>query len=668
MEYGKVFHNCLRLQFTADEMLGERIDLAVEHCVKYGFDNIALMINAEEFNLGHITLKEADGWISALEKAKAKFIAAGVSVSVNNWIEIGHVGRGRKLKEGQNFTLMTDANGVSGDFVVCPLDEEWRKYYVEYVAELVSRLKPDTFWVEDDFRLHNHPPLKGVGCFCDKHIALFNKKLGTSYTREEFVKKAFAKGGLNAERKAWLDGNAETMYDTLKIIVNAVKKANPTTAVGIMSSDPAVHCVEGRDWNKFTEILSCGGAKINRVHLPFYSETSGKDALFAFNRVSMAMRALNPDDTVIMPETEHGASSPYRKSARFLRFTLEAAMPLILSGMTYSLYGFTADGVRENFGYGEVVKYERPYQQAVLDLKLKFSDMRGVIVPIDGKAAYKKCYDSAIYDLFPKEYVDAAYLSALGAAYKYSQEKALKCETIFLSGSSVDYFTDEDLTNLFKNNKIILEGGCALKLKERGLLHLINAYDAELKAAESGYQTYHQCADGSIINGAKNLRASCRLAAGDFVKIDYRDGVRVHTYAHDQSTAILAPCIVEGENFTILPFVLTADTLTLFCELNAYFVLSAIKKYSQSYFIAGRQGVGTYAYKTNNGYVLMFVNGNVDTFEKTEFYARDNFKGIKIIRRDGAAEKADFTLEGDNKIIIDEPLEYLSTTVLVGEL
>ena len=181
----------------------------------------------------------------------------------------------------------------------------------------------------------------------------------------------------------------------------------------------------------------------------------------------------------------------------------------------------------------------------MFDLKLKFSDMRGVIVPIDGKAAYKKCFDSAIYDLFPKEYVGAAYLSALGAAYKYSQEKTLKCETIFLSGSSVDYFTDEDLTNLFKNNKIILEGGCALKIEE---------------------------------------------------------------------------------------------------------------------------GVGTYAYKTNNGYVLMFVNGNVDTFEKTEFYARDNFKGIKIIRRDGSSEKADFTLEGDNKIIIDEPLEYLSTTVLVGEL
>ena len=97
-------------------------------------------------------------------------------------------------------------------------------------------------------------------------------------------------------------------------------------------------------------------------------------------------------------------------------------------------------------------------------------------------------------------------------------------------------------------------------------------------------------------------------------------------------------------------------------------VLNAIKKYSQSYFIAGRQGVGTYAYKTNNGYVLMFVNGNVDTFEKIEFYARDNFKGIKIIRRDGSSEKADFTREGDNKIIIDEPLEYLSTTVLVGEL
>ncbi len=77
--------------------------------------------------------------------------------------------------------------------------------------------------------------------------------------------------------------------------------------------------------------------------------------------------------------------------------------------------------------------------------------------------------------------------------------------------------------------------------------------------------------------------------------------------------------------------------------------------------------MGTYAYKTNNGFVLMLVNGNVDTFDKTEFYARENFKSIKIIRRDGSSEKVDFTRDGD-KIIIDEPLEYLSTTVLVGEL
>lgn len=667
MEYGKIFHNCLRLQITVDEMTDERINSAVEHCLKYGFDNVALMINAEEFNLGHITLKEADGWISALEKAKEKFVAAGISVSVNNWIEIGHVGRGRKLKEGQNFTLMTDANGVSGDFVVCPLDENWRKYYIGYITELVSRLKPDTFWVEDDFRLHNHPPLKGIGCFCDKHIASFNKKLNASYTREEFVEKIFAKGGLNAERKVWLDTNGETMYDTLKIIVDAVKKASPSTDVGIMSSSPDVHCAEGRDWYKFTDILSCGGTKINRVHLPFYSETSGKDALFEFNRVSMAMRALNPDDTVIMPETEHGASSPYRKSARFLRFTLEAAMPLVLSGMTYSLYGFTADGVRENFGYGDVVKYERPYQQAVLNLKLKFSDMRGVIVPIDGRAAYKKRYDSAIYDLFPKEYVGAAYLSGLGAAYKYSQNKEFVGETIFLSGSSVDYFSDEGLTNLFKNNKIILEGSCALKLKERGLLNLINAYDAERKAAESGYQTYHQCADGSVINGTKNLRASCRLAAGDFVKTDYRDGVIVHTYAHDQTMKILAPAIVEGENFTVLPFIVNSDTLGLYCELNSYYVLRAVKKYSQNYFIACEQGVGTYAYKTNNGYVLMLVNGNVDAFEKTEFYARADFKSLKIIRRNGTSEEVKFIRKGD-KISVDEPLEYLSTTVFKGEV
>lgn len=665
MEYGKYFHNCLRLPITDDINQDDRIATAVEHCVKYGFDNVAFMINAEEFNVGHITIEEAEPWIDVFVKAKERFEASGISVSVNNWIEMGHLARGRKLKAGQNFTTMVDANGVENDFVVCPLDENWLNYYTEYVKLLVSRLKPDTFWVEDDFRLHNHPPMRGVGCFCEKHVALMNKKLGTNYTRKELVDKIFAEGGLNKEREVWIEEDGKTMYGALDRIVKAIKEASPTTDVGIMSSSPAVHCVEGRDWNKFLDILSDGGTKINRIHLPFYEETSGKDALFEFNRNSMAMRAFCPEDTVIMPETEHGSANLYKKSARYLRFTLEAAMPLVLNGMTYSLYDFVANGTRDSFGYGQVVKAQRPYQQAVLGLKLKFSAVDGVIVPIDGKAAYKKTYENEVGDLFPKEYSAGAFLAGQGIAYKYSKDKVFNGETVFLTGSSADYFTDEELAVLFKDNYVIVDGSCVLRLKTRGLLGLINATDAQRRVTETGYQSYQQCDDGTIIDGVKNLRASLRLLSGDFVEVDYAESVAVHTYAYNEYMQRLAPAIVDGDKFTVLPFVIeNTRLLTLFCDLTRYYLTESVKKHKKHYVVAENTGVNPYLYKTENGHVLMLVNGNVDIFDKTIFYTDIEFTYLKAVRRDGTIEEVNYQRNGD-KITIEESFEYLSNSVYI---
>ena len=46
-----------------------RINDLAEHCIKYGFDNVMLMINQEEFNLGHIPLDKARPWIAVIKKA-----------------------------------------------------------------------------------------------------------------------------------------------------------------------------------------------------------------------------------------------------------------------------------------------------------------------------------------------------------------------------------------------------------------------------------------------------------------------------------------------------------------------------------------------------------------------------------------------------------------------
>lgn len=667
MDYKK-YHNCLRIQITPDEYQDERIDNIAKHCAEYGFDNVMLMLNLEEFNIGHIPLDKAKEWVKVLKKAKDKLIENGISVSVNHWMEMGHVDRGRHLRPDQNFGLFTDWNGTEATMIACANSKSWREYYCELVRLLVKELDADTFWIEDDFRLQGHPPLVGVGCFCDEHMKLYNAKVGKEYTREEFVKKIFTKGGLTPERKAWLDVNREVMLETADLIVDAAKSVKPDCDVAIMTSWPGGHCVEGRDWHKLFDILGKnGGNKINRLHLT-YGEVSGKDFLYDLNTVAMPIRAMCPDDVKIMPEVEQGSASLYRGGTRYLKYMLMASIPLVLNGMTYSIYDFVANGTRESFGFGKAVKDVQPYMQAIRDLDVKFSQMQGVIIPVDQTACYKKDYNGELGDIYPKEYAVGGYLSGLGVTYKYSTEKSFKDKSVFMSGSSMDYFTDDELKQVFSDNFTVVDGTGVLKLKDRDMLSLIGAKDATLRVAESGFQTYEECADKDLyIDGVRGLRASSRTAAGNFVEIDYCSPVSVKTEARNEKMEVLAPAFTVGDKFAVLPYCITAKQLTLFCDLRRYFLEEAIAENTKDFVIMDNTGINPYMFNNEKGKVLMLVNSNLDDYDEINFTVGNaNISKISQINLDGKTKQVKFSLDG-NRVSVKVPFEHYSSTVLIIE-
>jgi hypothetical protein len=65
---------------------------------------------------------------------------------------------------------MVDVYGTKSNAVACPLCPNFREYISNLFAYYAREIEPDTIWVEDDFRLHNHLPLEWGGCFCDLHI------------------------------------------------------------------------------------------------------------------------------------------------------------------------------------------------------------------------------------------------------------------------------------------------------------------------------------------------------------------------------------------------------------------------------------------------------------------------------------------------------------------
>ena len=658
------FQNCLRIQITPDEYAPERMQGLLLHCKKFGFNNVIFLTAGEEFFLGHVTLEEIKPWVEVIKKASVLLRANGISVSLHHWIGVGHLDRGVGLKENQHFTTMVDFNGTRSQSVACPLDDNWQQHFRDLLGYLVREIQPYYYWVEDDFRLHNHAPLEWGGCFCEKHLAWFNELLGTEYTREQFCEKAFQKGEPTKERKAWLDASRKTMLNYASLIRDIIKTANPNTEIALMTSFPEEHCLEARDWLGLFDIFSDGKEKVNRIHLPGYFERSGKDYMYDFNAASMAIRAFSPNGTKILPELENGSINLFRKNARFLGFQLESAIPLCLSGMTYNIYDLVANGAVEAFGFGEEVQRLTPYMQSVMDTGASFADMQGVVIPIDEKIVYKKKIARDFYDLKTNIFNTAAYASALGLSYRYSQEKSFYNETVFLFGDGVYIFTDEELRALFKDNAIVVDGGAALLLKERGLLSLIGATDAVLYRAESGYQIYEQVVGDKEIYGVKGFRASCRALAGDFVKIDYDKPVEKLSTVHNATGTLAWNSFVKGKNFLVNPFVVDKKLYTQFSELRRVFISDFAETQAKILLNSRFEGINSYLYHGEKETVVMLVNGTLENFDKTDFFIKGVvFDKIVSVDKDGQQREVAFQ-RLDDTVCVERTIPYMSTVTL----
>lgn len=664
----KEFLNCLRIQICPGFHEDERIAGVLEHCKKYGFNNVMLFINTEEFNFGHMTIEEAKPWVETIKKAKKILIDNGISVSLNPWMELGHETRCRTLKEGQDFTTQVDYNGQVSGIVACPLCLNWREYFLEFYTYLIKEIEPDTIWVEDDFRLHNHPTLEFGGCFCDLHMKKYNEKLGTNYTREEFTDRLFRKSFDKKVRKAWLDVNREAMVELADAIGKTIKDIGLNTKVGLMSSMHQKHAVEGRDWHGLQKGLAQDGPIIDRLHLPCYHEISGKEYYLDFNRITYICRGLLPKKTIIYPELELGSFTTFTKDARFLRFQLESAIPVCIEGMTYNLYDFVGNGVLPWLGYGDAVKQITPYLNGVLNLNLDFSNISGVIIPIDEKTAYKrdaevKCFD----DLYPDESMFGAYLASVGINTKVSTKKKFKGEIIALGCGNAYNFTKSQLEDMFKNNFVILDGGAALILVNRGLGYLINAKNAKRCFAEKDIYAYEQVAKDIVIQGLKDYRCTTYAKSGDFVNIEYDENVTKKSFVYDYMGNYFGDGDVDGGNFFVIPYIIDKRNFEQYNTLRTTLLKDFIRKTSNQIILTNHAGVYAYLFKKKNKDVLIVVNSTVEDFDTTNLELRNvDFSKISTIsRKTGKKRPVKFEITADGICKINTKNEHLTTQTFI---
>ena len=668
------FTYSLRIGICPDFYAEEKFYDLLKFCKSAQIDDVQFFLNMEEVNQGHLSLEKSKEWLHMLQKFKPQLEEEGISVSLNPWTTVLHADRGRTLSEGQNFTTMADYNGRKADAVACPLDEKFQDY-IKAIYGLYAELHFAVIWIEDDFRLHNHPPLEWGGCFCELHKREFAKRIGKEVDMESFLAGILSQGDPHPYRKVWLDTARDTMCGFAALLGEAIHEISPHTRVGLMSSGPEVHCVEGRDWNGIFTGLSGDTMPLNRPHLPAYAEASPRQYALDYQKTTKLSAAMTKGQAQLWPELDNFPHTTFSKSHRFTRLEIESALAVGADGITMNLFDMMGNGINEEQKYEELLAKAKPYLNGVTILHLKGSEERGVCVMYSSISSYTIHADGtrSLSAIQPWETFWAEYLSAFGIANRYCDDSSLTGEMIAVSGQYFRNLEPGEITRMFSDNVLLLEGEAVETLVDMGLGNLLGITSCEWYPANTGRHSYEQVVTEQRFQNLPHARISAQTMGetGDYLKIEYTNESHqtVSVLKAPDGSAAGAGVVCITDRAVILPYGHMRDRHNFLLnpvrqEILKSLILS-MKEVLQPVIIENCPYVTVNHFSREEQQVLLLSNYATDDFENVKldlpFPVQDV---LEVSREDGTPVSLKFE-KREGGIRLPVMLEHMTTRCIV---
>ncbi|MCX5442211.1 hypothetical protein [Streptomyces sp. NBC_00063] len=280
-------------------------------CQEAGVDEVVLLLAAEEVFDGYLTGEAEDRWYETTATVSDVLRDAGLDVSLNPWVTTGHADRGRKDAHG--FLPMVSPTGrtaAAQASFTCPDWREWLYAHYGRFAGLGFRV----LWLEDDFRFHNHAPLDWGGGFEAPVLNRLADLAGRPVTRDEVVRAITEPGPPHPWRallqQVWRTVQTE-IAERLSEVVEEISSGR--SRLGLMSSLPDVHSVEGRDWPALFQALAVQGRATHRPHFAPYSDSAPR-SISGQMWLLESQRALRPAWVESEPEIENWPHTTWSKS------------------------------------------------------------------------------------------------------------------------------------------------------------------------------------------------------------------------------------------------------------------------------------------------------------------------------------------------------------------
>ncbi|MEY9847387.1 hypothetical protein ABH940_004479 [Streptacidiphilus sp. BW17] len=291
-------------------------------CAEAGVEEVVLLTAAEEAFPGHLTGPEEESWLTATRLAREVLVDAGLTVSLNPWVTVGHADRGRRGRmerpgPGPGFAPMVSPYGevaAAQASFACPRWQAWIVGHYGRFAELGFRV----LWLEDDFRYHNHAPLRWGGGFEPLMLERFAERAGTVVGREELVAAVTAPGEPHPWRALLQQVWREAQLGVARAVAAEVaQRSGGQAQLGLMSSGLDVASVEGRDWRALFAAMSSGGPgaarAAHRPHFAPYSDAPGRELSRPLWSLEL-QRSLRPEFVESAPEVENWPHTAWSKS------------------------------------------------------------------------------------------------------------------------------------------------------------------------------------------------------------------------------------------------------------------------------------------------------------------------------------------------------------------
>ena len=192
-------------------------------------DAVFLCPSRESF---YAPLEEQTAYFKEFAENAAVFRKNGFGIGV--WITtLGFGGPLSKevsvLMEGEPH--ITNIDGITSGDAFCPEGEKLKELCARHVQTIATFVKPDMIMFDDEYCLNVRP---GLGCFCEKHLALYEKALGRKVTREELKERIFT-GYDEKFRKLWLKLNGDSLRNFAKTMRDALDEVAPDMRLGYCS-------------------------------------------------------------------------------------------------------------------------------------------------------------------------------------------------------------------------------------------------------------------------------------------------------------------------------------------------------------------------------------------------------------------------------------------------